>query len=280
VSDFLESGGPQVEARAKNIFKVLMTQPSCVILFDEIDHFLLDRDSVRYSGQDTLFQFMTPGMLTKINDLRRSERALFVVATNYEDRIDAAIKRTGRVDKKYLVLPPDSEKRISLVKHFLKRVPEEKVGKIAKNFKAKDKSLKGKSVFLGFKDIEAAVQSWDLDSKGNVESLIEKLDGRARTTSLEGYQSRFIDSEKLPLAERETPMKEFICLMALALESDINYDFPKSRAIADAGLLLDFGKNSSENKKKIKKYSGDISPEILEKLLSVFKKSLEKVPKS
>lgn len=65
VSDFLAEGGAQVEARAKNIFDALKAQPSCIVLFDEIDHFLLDRDSERYSEQETVFQFMTPGMLTK-----------------------------------------------------------------------------------------------------------------------------------------------------------------------------------------------------------------------
>ena len=44
VSDFLGSGGANVEARAKAIFQTLEALDRCVILFDEIDSFLLDRE--------------------------------------------------------------------------------------------------------------------------------------------------------------------------------------------------------------------------------------------
>ena len=58
---------------------MLGAQSACVILFDEIDSFLLDRDSEHYRRQDTLFQFLTPGMLTKINDLRKAARSIFII---------------------------------------------------------------------------------------------------------------------------------------------------------------------------------------------------------
>ena len=78
---------------------VLRAQSDSVVLFDEIDNFLLDRDTRRYAKQETVLQFMTPGMLTKLNDLRRAERIILVIATNYENRIDPAIKRPGRIDR-------------------------------------------------------------------------------------------------------------------------------------------------------------------------------------
>jgi hypothetical protein len=106
VSDFLGAGGANVEARAKAIFQTLEAQDKCIILFDEIDSFFLDRDSKLYRDQDSLFQFLTPGMLTKVNDLRKFKRSIFIVATNYADRIDPAIKRTGRIDKQYLLPLP------------------------------------------------------------------------------------------------------------------------------------------------------------------------------
>jgi hypothetical protein len=52
VSDFLGSGGAMVEARAKAIFQMLEAQSKTVILFDEIDSFLLDRDSQFYRDQE------------------------------------------------------------------------------------------------------------------------------------------------------------------------------------------------------------------------------------
>lgn len=106
VSDFLGRGGENVEARAKAIFQTLEAQLDTVILFDEIDSFLLDRDTERYDQQDSMFQFLTPGMLTKINDLRKRERSIFIIATNYANRIDPAIKRRGRIDQSYLLSLP------------------------------------------------------------------------------------------------------------------------------------------------------------------------------
>src|SRR5262249_3200023 len=103
-SDFLRGGESQVEEQAKAIFQALEQMSNVVVLFDEIDRLLLDRDAVAYSRQGDLFQFMTPGMLTKINNLREKKRLIFVIATNYAERIDAAIKRAGRIDEQYLWL--------------------------------------------------------------------------------------------------------------------------------------------------------------------------------
>jgi hypothetical protein len=157
VSDFLAGGEAQMEARAKMIFDVVMAQSGCVVLFDEIDSFLLDRDSERYRNQDTVFQFMTPGMLTKLNDLRKKERVLFAIATNYENRIDSAIKRTGRVDETYLVLSPDSHRR----RQILGQQIEEAVAFGGHDFGELDagqwETLTKASLFLGYSDLKATV---------------------------------------------------------------------------------------------------------------------------
>jgi len=236
VSDFLAEGGAQLEARAKDIFTVLMAQPDCVVLFDEIDHFLLDRDSERYGKQDTVFQFMTPGMLTKLNDLRRRQRCLFVVATNYEDRIDAAIKRTGRIDRKYLVLPPDADKR----KYFIQQwIGEEPMNPANKKYEkplfgdvrvTADQwiTLKRESLFLGFSDIEGAVKDVRDSDPPTFELLEKALKDRARTTSLEAYQSRF-NREGNPLPVRETPIQEFLCLLALYCEAHLGNALPPGK---------------------------------------------------
>lgn len=114
-SDFVASGVDQVETKSKNIFKVLCEQKEKVIFFDEIDRLILDRDSDYYSEQSDMFQFMTPSMLVKIKDLRVKEKCIFIIGTNYEERIDKAIKRAGRIDKRYLILPPDKSRRINIL---------------------------------------------------------------------------------------------------------------------------------------------------------------------
>ncbi|WP_296655275.1 ATP-binding protein [Paraburkholderia sp.] len=241
VSDFLAEGGAQLEARAKDIFTVLMAQPDCVVLFDEIDHFLLDRDSERYGKQDTVFQFMTPGMLTKLNDLRRRQRCLFVVATNYEDRIDAAIKRTGRIDRSYLVLPPDADKRKYFIQQWIGEEPmnpaKEKYEKrLFGDVRILDEqwiTLKRESLFLGFSDIEGAVKEMRGSDAPTVELLAKALEARARTTSLEAYQSRFATKEDDPLPVRETPIREFLCLLALYCEAHLGRALPPGKLAAN-----------------------------------------------
>src|SRR5207244_9601882 len=110
-SDFITSGGEAVEARTKAIFTALQQQTDLVVLFDEIDHLLLDRNSDLYREQGDLFKLLTPGMLTKLNRLADRRRLVLVIATNYHERIDRAIKRPGRIDAKYLVLPQDLAQR-------------------------------------------------------------------------------------------------------------------------------------------------------------------------
>jgi SpoVK/Ycf46/Vps4 family AAA+-type ATPase len=119
VSDFLAEGGLQIEARAKAVFSVLIAQKKSIIIFDEIDHLLLDRNSSQYHDAGSSIQLMVPGMLTKIKDLRSAERSIFIIATNYEERIDGAIKRPGRIDREYLVMPPDWGRRKAIVRSVL-----------------------------------------------------------------------------------------------------------------------------------------------------------------
>jgi len=209
VGDFLAGGEAQIEARAKSIFTVLEAQPYSVVLFDEIDNFLLDRDSKRYRDQQTIFQFLTPGMLTKFNDLRASKRVVVIISTNYADRIDPAIKRTGRIDKFYLLLPPETQKRIEILKRFIN-------GDMIEQHKC---DLGVASLFLSYQDIESATNEFKRIESQTPEALIAILTKRSRTISLESYSSRFRSDQPKPFPLDDTPMVEFLCLLAMHLES-------------------------------------------------------------
>jgi SpoVK/Ycf46/Vps4 family AAA+-type ATPase len=208
VSDFLGAGGALVEARAKAIFQMLGAQSDCVILFDEIDAFLLDRDSEHYRRQDTLFQFLTPGMLTKINDLRKTARCIFIIATNYENRIDSAIKRPGRIDRRYLVLPPDLRKRKSIIKNALpnrmKATPQEM------------RELARASLYLGYTEIVREIDKIVQETGGNsiaIKSIIGALEKTARSSSYKHYLNRLRQ-------ETTFPNDEFIAMVRLASQAD------------------------------------------------------------
>src|SRR5262249_18577101 len=101
--------------RAKSIFDVLKNLEHVVVLFDEIDQLVPDRDNPDFGAIESVLKFMTPSMLVKFNDLRKTERLIFVMATNYVDRIDAAITRKGRFDRQYLVIPFDSAGRETIL---------------------------------------------------------------------------------------------------------------------------------------------------------------------
>ncbi|MES0048726.1 ATP-binding protein [Mesorhizobium sp. M0053] len=204
VSDFLGSGGANVESRAKAIFQTLEAQQQCVILFDEIDSFLLDRDSRRYREQDSLFQFLTPGMLTKINDLRRRKRSIFIIATNYESRIDPAIKRAGRIDKLYLLPLPNRARRKKIL---------ETEGLGTDVDEAKDNELARASAFFGFPDLKGAVVGAP-GGAPTADSVIKSLKLRPPATSIESYLLRLEDPK-----DKETfPYDELVGLVALAKE--------------------------------------------------------------
>jgi DNA polymerase III delta prime subunit len=115
-ADFLSGGGEQVEARATLLFEILKRAKDVVLLFDEVDEFLLDRElKDRPQG---IFRFMTTSMLPKLQSLKSQGRLIFGIATNYKERLDKAITRLGRVDYDWAVLPPDFTARIVLIKGF------------------------------------------------------------------------------------------------------------------------------------------------------------------
>jgi len=192
VSDFLGRGGENVEARVKAIFQTLEAQFDSVILFDEIDSFLLDRDSKRYRKQDSLFQFLTPGMLTKINDLRKKERSIFIIATNYQNRIDPAIKRKGRIDKKYLLPLPDEEKRRDIIKALRGK-------KAVKPENYKD--IGELSTFFGYTDLKILVQDAGNEDAGD-DDILKRLRSEEYqpATTLKSYLARF-EEENYPFDE-------------------------------------------------------------------------------
>lgn len=193
VSDFLGSGGAMVEARAKAIFQMLEAQADAVILFDEIDAFLLDRDSKFYREQETLFKFLTPGMLTKINDLRSAAKSIFVIATNYANRIDPAIKRIGRIDRKLLLLPPNLERRKLMITKAIKAANDERPDGKKLN-EPKDDAVADaakKADYLGWNDIKAALDRSIGGRTVNMALMARTLKEAERSTGPSFYGRRY-----------------------------------------------------------------------------------------
>ena len=267
VSDFLAGGAAEVEARAKGVFQILQEQEDIVILFDEIDQFLLDRNGEAYRNQTGIFQFLTPGMLTKFQDLKDQNSSIFIVATNYEERIDSAIKRQGRFDQRLLLSLPDSTRRKEFVWAFLSKklalLTQESnwpayVRAANRNRKAKEvlsvaaspdlrsrrnrraktqferqpelKTLLRDTVLFGYGDIKHLVSNALRISPGDTwDAIVTKLVAASTTVQPSVKLSAYSGRFKRP--DEQTPFEEFAILMYLVGECGAQVD-------QDAGSLI------------------------------------------
>jgi len=106
---FLADGLTNVANRIRYVFGRLMALQKCVILFDEIEEFALNRETPGLSMESRM---LTTSMLTAINDLRRQKQSIFFVATNRLRAFDSAITRPGRFDLQLFVGTPNLQARV------------------------------------------------------------------------------------------------------------------------------------------------------------------------
>lgn len=234
VSDLLERGPAEMEARAKRIFQMLELQPKSVVLFDEFDPFLLDRDSDFFKKQESQFQLMTNGMLPKLQDLRASKRVIFFLATNYIERLDPAITRRGRFDVKYCVLPLGKSQRSDtyaqiradnspVVAHLKsddeKRAAQKEREKNLKLYRKNGEKKSKDTVFFGYGDLRAFAEQSDTDASAN------RIEPSVRPSV---YTSRFrkhsTNGEPRPIPIEKTPYVEFVGMLFLELEAGFTLD--------------------------------------------------------
>ncbi len=125
-SDFVKEGIERSEKMARDLFNDLIRLKRVVVLFDEIDEML--RDRTRPGKQESgiaMLRFIVPGMLPKLQNLKKygeRSRLIFVIATNYKDRLDSAVQRRGRIDQAFLIPPPDKPARQLLIQKQLLRL--------------------------------------------------------------------------------------------------------------------------------------------------------------
>lgn len=104
---FLKAGMDRVHAEADRVFDMLSDLEECVVLLDEIDELVRERGTAEFESR-----FLTTAMLPKLSDLKERRRIVWIAATNFVDKFDAAIGRPGRFDAFVQILPPtDAEKR-------------------------------------------------------------------------------------------------------------------------------------------------------------------------
>ena len=100
--------------KVKEYFDVARKNSPCIIFIDEIDS-LSRRDKLQTSAAH-LNQ-----LLTEMDGFEPSDRIMIVAATNREDMVDPALKRSGRFDLKINIPLPWRKGRQELIQFFVKR---------------------------------------------------------------------------------------------------------------------------------------------------------------
>lgn len=117
---------PYIHGSVNNIgkaFEIAKQNAPAILFFDEISALVPDRKNLNESSshkEEEISEF-----LMQLNDAA-DNKILVVGATNYIERIDPAILRPGRFDKKIYVSPPDFEARKALFHMGLNNRPHEK----------------------------------------------------------------------------------------------------------------------------------------------------------
>lgn len=103
-------------------FKEAQEHAPAIIFFDEIDAFIPSRSEGLYQA----YSAEVNEFLAQMNDCRK--RGILVIgATNYLGRVDVAVRRPGRFDKKIYVGPPDVEARMEALKLYMSDRPQEEI---------------------------------------------------------------------------------------------------------------------------------------------------------
>jgi ATPase family associated with various cellular activities (AAA) len=125
--DFLRQGADKIDAEADRIFRYCGYLQDVVILFDELEELILDREPEASAPSERESRLLTTSMLPRIQQLRDRRAVVFIFATNRLKRLDLAATRPGRFDIIKYIRLPDSVTRRNLVQKAAQGVGEQYV---------------------------------------------------------------------------------------------------------------------------------------------------------
>jgi adenylate kinase family enzyme len=115
-SHFVSEGLPNVQQTADGIFGRLMEVDHAVILFDEIDELVRERER----EPDQFGRFLTTSMLPRLAELWKARKVIYFVATNHIEFFDRAITRSERFDAVLFLSPPTFDAKKKEILRILK----------------------------------------------------------------------------------------------------------------------------------------------------------------
>ncbi len=208
-SDFIADSLDRIEQRAREIFEDLGNLDNCVILLDEMDSLLRDREILADKSAGTIMEFVVPALLPKLQQLRDytldKQIAVFFVS-NYYESIDGAILRSGRIDSHLQVLPYGKTARGQVLESLAKRYAPD-LGK-AERLELM-RFVERLPCNLVYRDLESIVQAIaTASSVSKVKMILKQI-----TPSL-GISSEIYNPKRRPKA-----LGEFCAMLARLVDS-------------------------------------------------------------
>lgn len=90
----------------------------CILFIDEIDN-IGNRGGGSERHYDDYWSTLVNRMLELLDGASKTEGVIVVGATNNPEKIDAALLRSGRLEKHIMIPPPDTEALIGIIAHHL-----------------------------------------------------------------------------------------------------------------------------------------------------------------
>jgi hypothetical protein len=210
-SEFVKGTLANVYLQADEIFDDLMDLSAVVIFFDEMDALVQTREGE--VQLDIASQFLTTTMLPKLTRLHDHARVVFLMATNFQERFDAAIKRAGRFDLLLCMGPPrlsDKVDRLHRV-YSLDAETEQtaKAGSKIKEYLKDAPELQDQLSLFTFGDYKAFLNT--IDEPKVIGDAITNLEAATFKEQLKDY-SQYV---ALKLAELE-PLRKVVAWKNLA----------------------------------------------------------------
>ena len=176
--DFLQGGIDGFEAQAEQMFRDLLCLRRVVVIFDECEELFRRRTVVNAPEHRTQSDFITSGMLPRLQDLRNSRWVVFAIATNTElDEIDPAVLRFGRLDGQQRIGHPDVGSQIKYLGKSLDHsiVEFRRIKKVLRRY---DEYLKREAQPVCVRQLEDRRQSAEeaFASTGNLQKYFRTVD--------------------------------------------------------------------------------------------------------
>lgn len=176
-SSYLHQTTKNIKDFFDGVKKVAENEP--IILFlDEIDSLLSARtNNVDSNKAEEVSQF-----LQEFNALEEAKNLIVIAATNRPDHLDSAILRSGRLDKKIYIGPPDETAREELFRMYI-----EKMGRPHEKLDYHELAILTTNYVSA--DIEAICDEVARDASRNLLDLINEAESGALTEKhLENYK--------------------------------------------------------------------------------------------